>query len=142
MNTQDIYKKLDQIEKQVKYLKSQLKSNTKQTEELSPVQKAIKTITSKTASEQQVKDSLNVIVQSSQQLTPSQSAFALYFLALNRQNLSDDINWFFSIEVGKRKYNQRDNYLDAIKNVLDDKYTSNQTLTDKLKEYLESMKKK
>ena len=138
MNQKEMLKSLEEIEKTVKQMIAELRGS----QTLTPFQLAIRTVTSKNSTDQQVKDALKLFIQSPEQLTAKQFAFAVFYLAVNKYHLSDDINYFIDIEIGKRKYSQRDNYIDEVVGVLENKYKSNQTLVSSLKIYLSSMKKK
>lgn len=140
MNNNQIIKKLQEMNKTINGLIKELKGNS--TAQLSPFQRAVKVATSKNSTDDQVKEALNVFVESAEQLTVNQFAFVVYFLALNKQHLSQDINWFIGIELGKHKYNQRDSFIDGVVKVLEQKYKTNQTISDGLKVYLNNMKRK
>ena len=139
MEQKDLVRELNKIQRQLNDLIKQLNYSQK---EMSPFQLAVKTATSKNSSDAEVKDALNVFVESAEQLTVNQFAFVVYFLALNKQHLSQDVNWFVGIELGKHKYNQRDNFIDGVVKVLGEKYKSNQSISDGLKVYLNNLKRK
>ena len=140
MDKKQVIKKLEEIQKQVNYLIKQMKGFEQ--EDVSPFSQAVKIATAKNSTDEEVKKALEVFGQSPQALTVNQAAFVLFFLALNKPTLSEEVNWFFGLEVGKHKYNQRDSFIDAIGKVLEDKYSSNMTLVNGLKMYLGNFKKK
>lgn len=137
-----IIEKLDQILKALGKTPTKQTKKVEQPKELTPFQAAVKVATSKNSSDEQVKQALNTFVESPEILTPSQFAFCLYFLSLNKAHLGEDINWMVSIEVGKHKYNQRDQFLEAVQSTLEQKYKNNRDLVAKLEDYLDTLKKK
>ena len=139
MNNNDIIKQIEQIEKQLKYLKGQFKSN--QPEQMSPSQKAIKVITASKSTVEQVKESLQVLIETPQTLSVKQTAFIIYFGLLNKPEVGQDIDYFIKIELGKRKYDQRTSFIAEIQDVLDKNYNNNRQFKLKLLNYLESFKK-
>lgn len=139
MNNNDIIKQIEQIEKQLKYLKGQFKSN--QPEQMSPSQKAIKVITASKSTVEQVKESLQVLIETPQTLSVKQTAFIIYFSLLNKPEVGQDIDYFIKIELGKRKYDQRTSFIAEIQDVLDKNYNNNRQFKLKLLNYLESFKK-
>lgn len=141
MNNTEILKKLEEIERTVKFLIKELKGNAVPAQ-LSPFQRAVKVATSKNSSDDEVKDALKVFVDSAEQMTVNQFAFVCYFLAMNKQHLSDDVNWFVGIELGKHKYDQRDTFIDEVTKVIDEKYRSNQSISSGLKVYLNNLRRK
>ena len=138
MNQKEMITKLEQIEDTIRSMIAQLRGNQK----LSPIQAAVKTATNKNSSDSDVKDALNTFVESPDQMTINQFAFVIYFLAINKKHLSDDINWWCGIELGKHRYNERDTFIDSIIKVLGQKYRSNQMVSDKIQNYLSSLKRK
>ena len=138
MNQKEMITKLEQIEDTIRSMIAQLRGNQK----LSPIQAAVKTATNKNSSDSDVKDALNTFVESPDQMTINQFAFVIYFLAINKKHLSDDINWWCGIELGKHRYNERDTFIDGVNKVLGQKYRSNQTVCDKIQNYLSSLKRK
>lgn len=139
MQNKEILKELNKIQKQVSDLIKQINYSQKP---LSPFQAAVKTATSKTSSDQDVRDALNVFVESAEQMTVNQFSFVVFFLAVNKQHLSDDVNWFVGIELGKRKYSQRDTFIDSVIKVLSEKYKSNSSVVNSLTVYLTNLKRK
>lgn len=95
MNTTDIVKQIEQIEKQLKYLKSQLKND--QPQELTPVSRAVKIITGGKSSTEEVKSSLQILVDSPQPLSFKQCAFCIFFAFMNHNELGEDIDYFFDL---------------------------------------------
>ena len=139
MTQEQIYKKLEEIEKQVKYLKNQLKNNDQQ--ELGPVQKAVKTVTCSKSTVEQVKDALQVLVESPQGMSVKQATFVLYFAFLNKNELGDDINYWFDIQIGKHKYTERTSFIEEMQSIIKSNYKTNATFSQKLCGYLDSKKK-
>ena len=139
MQNKQILKELNKIQKTVGDLIKQINYSQKP---LSPFQSAVKKATSKNSSDQDVKDALNVFVESAEQLTVNQFSFVVFFLAVNKQHLSDDVNWFVGIELGKHRYNQRDTFIDSVIKVLSEKYKSNSSVVNSLTVYLTNLKRK
>ena len=139
MDTKDLAKELEKIKKQIDALQKRINYSQKP---LTPFQAAVKTATNKNSSDSDVKDALNTFVESPDQMTINQFAFVIYFLAINKKHLSDDINWWCGIELGKHRYNERDTFIDGVNKVLGQKYRSNQTVCDKIQNYLSSLKRK
>lgn len=113
-----------------------------QPKEQSQFQKAVKIATAKHSTDQEVKNALNTFVESTQILTPSQFAFCVFFLGVNKSHLADDVSYWVGIEIGKHKYNQRDTFISSVQDILTQKYTSNKQLVGKIKTYLEGLKRK
>ena len=111
MADKNILKKLEEIEKQVKSLINQLKNENEQTQELSPIQFAVKTVTCSKSTNQQVKDALQILVESPEPLSVKQVAFCIFFASLNKKDLGEDIDYWVSIELGKHKYSERDSFI-------------------------------
>ena len=137
-----IIQKLDQILNAIGKSPTKQTKKVEQPKELTPFQAAVKIATSKNSSDEQVKQALNTFVESPEILTPSQFAFCLYFLSLNKAHLGEDINYFAGIEVGKHKYSQRDKFIEAVQTTLEEKYKNNRELVAKLEDYLDSLKRK
>lgn len=137
MTEQEIVKKLEDVEKQVKYLIGQLKNN----KEMSPTQKAIKVITGSKSTNEQVKNALQTLVQSPDSLSVKQTTFVLYFAFLNKTELGDDIEYWFSIQLGKHKYNERTSFLEQMQDIVRLNYKTNVEFSSKLVSYLEHKKK-
>lgn len=138
MTEKEMITKLEQMEDTIRSMIAQLRGNQK----LSPIQAAVKTATNKNSSDSDVKDALNTFVESPDQMTVNQFAFVIYFLAINKKHLSDDINWWCGIELGKHRYNERDTFIEDVIKVLRQKYRSNQSVCDSLKIYLNNLKRK
>lgn len=138
----ELMDKLDQVLKALGKTPTKPTKKVEQPKELTPFQAAVKVATSKNSSDEQVKQALNTFVESPEILTPSQFAFCLYFLSLNKAHLGEDINWMVSIQVGKHKYSQRDHFLEAVQSTLEQKYKNNRDLVAKLEDYLDTLKKK
>lgn len=134
--------KLDQVLKALGKSPNKTTKKVEQPKELTPFQSSVKIATSKNSSDEQVKQALNTFVESPEILTPSQFAFCLYFLSLNKAHLGEDINWFVSIEIGKHKYSQRDKFVEQVQSTLEQKYKNNRNLVAKLEDYLDTLKKK
>lgn len=134
--------KLDQLIDALNGFGSEKKTKKKEQTELSPFQKAVKTATAKNSSDEDVKTALTLFTDSTQQLTPSQVAFCLYFLSINKPQLGEDVNYWLSIEIGKHKYNERSDFIQKVVGTLEQKYSSNQTVVNGLKLFLEKFKRK
>lgn len=144
---------VERIEKAIKSLNDKIdllinkidngkKKKQEQNIQLTQFQKAVKVATAKNSTDEAVKNALNTFVESSEQLTPSQFAFCIYFLWINKKHLSDDISWFIGIQIGKHKYNQRDQFIESVQKVLDEKYKNNQNMVSQIKIYLDTLKRK
>lgn len=139
MNNAEMIKKLEDIDKQVKYLINQLKNNSQ--EQMSPTQKAVKTITCSKSNNEQVKQGLDVLCNTPDSLSAKQVAFVLYFAFLNKNQLGDDIDNWFGVEVGKHKYSQRTSFIEQVQDILAKNYKNNSFFTSKLQDYLEGKKR-
>ena len=137
MTNDQIFKKLEEIDKQVRYLMNQLKEN----KEMTPTQKAIKVITGIKSTNEQVKNALQTLVQSPDSLSAKQTTFVLYFAFLNKTELGDDIEYWFGIELGKHKYNERTSFLEQMQDIVRLNYKTNVEFSSKLISYLEHKKK-
>lgn len=137
--TNDTLKRLEEIQKQVKSLINQLKNNQQQ--EMSPTQKAIKVITGSKSTNEQVKNALQTLVQSPDSLSVKQTTFVLYFAFLNKTELGDDIEYWFGIELGKHKYNERNSFIEQMQDIIRENYKTNVEFSSKLVSYLEHKKK-
>lgn len=137
MTEQEIVKKLEDVEKQVKYLINQLKNN----KEMSPTQKAIKVVTGSKSTTQQVKAALQTLVQSPTPLSVKQVSFITYFAFLNKTELGDDIEYWFSIQLGKHRYNERTSFIEQMQEIIKNNYKNNMQFSNRLITYLEGKKK-
>lgn len=138
MNTQDIIKKLDEMEKTIGYLKKQIKGEM----DLNPVQKAVKVITASKSTSAQVKDALDTLANSPSTLSYKQVSFCLFFALMNHQQLGEDINYWFDLQLGKHKYNQRSEFIDLVLETINTSYKSTGDFNLKINNYLNSKKAK
>ena len=138
---EQLMEKLDQVINAINKTSTKSTKKVEQPKELTPFQAAVKVATSKNSSDEEVKQALNTFVESPEILTPSQFAFCVYFLALNKTNLGEDINWFIGIQIGKHKFSQRDKFVGQVQATLKEKYKNNNNLVSKLIEYLDTKKK-
>lgn len=139
MNNTEMIKKLEDIQKQVKYLINQLKNNSQQ--EMNPTQKAVKSITCSKSTTEQVKQGLETLCNTPDSLSAKQVAFVLYFAFLNKNQLGDDIDNWFSVQIGKHKYSQRTDFIEQVQDIIAQNYKNNSSFTSKLQSYLEGKKK-
>lgn len=137
----ELMEKLDQVINAINKTPTKSTKKAQTQKESTPFQQAVKIATSKNSSDEQVKQALNTFVESPDILTPSQFAFCLYFLSLNKPHLGEDINWFVGIQIGKHKFSQRDKFVEQVQATLKEKYKNNNNLVNKLIEYLDTKKK-
>ncbi len=141
MNNAEIVKKLEEIDKTVRYLVSQLKKN-EEPKEMSPIQKAVRIATCSKSTEEEVKEALQTLIETPQTLSIKQAAFVLYFSMLNRQSLGEDINYFFDIELGKHNYRDRESFIQGVGRVIENDYKGSADFKVKVANYLETKKRK
>ena len=139
MNDYEMIKKLEDIQKQVKYLINQLKNNSQK--QMNPTQKAVKAITCSKSTTEDVKNGLDVLCNTPDPLSAKQVAYVLYFAFLNKNQLGDDIDSWFGIQIGKHKYSQRTNFIEQIQSIIAQNYKNNDSFTGRLQNYLEGKKK-
>ena len=137
MNTQQIFKQIEQIEKQLAYLKKQLKNE----QDSSPLSRAIKIVTGGHSSSQQVKDALQTLVNTPQALSPKQLTFCLFFALLNHNQLGEDINYWFDLELGKHKYTERTKLIEQVKENINMNYKCSTEFNERINNYLTSKEK-
>ena len=137
MTNDQIYKNLENIEKQVKYLMNQLREN----KEMSPTQRAIATITGSKSTSEHVRAALDVLYNSPEPLSYKQVAFCVFFAMLNHSELGEDIDSWVRIELGKHKYNERTSFIEQVQQTIEANYKSSIQFKTKLFNYLESKKK-
>lgn len=138
MNNYEMIKKLEGIQKEVKYLINQLKNNNDQ--QMSPTQQAVKSITCSKSTAEDVKKGLETLCSTPDSLSAKQVAFVLYFAFLNKNQLGDDIDNWFGIQVGKHKYSQRTRFIEQIQSIIAQNYKNNSSFTGRLQTYLEGKK--
>ena len=138
MTQKEMITKLEQMEDTIRSMIAQLKGN----KELNPTQQAVRNITSSKSNREKVKESLNLLCETPEQLSVKQVAFVVFFALLNRGELGEDIDYWFSIQIGKHKYSDRDNFLQQVWNVINTNYNAKGDFKERLKNYINSKKVK
>lgn len=140
MDNTNILKTIEQIEKQLAYLKKQLKGTP--TQDQSPLSKAIKTITGGHSTTEEVKGALQTLIDTPQPLSPKQLTFCLFFAMLNHNELGEDINYFFDLELGKHNYKERTKLIEQVRENINTNYTKCSTqFNQRINNYLISKEK-
>ena len=134
MNNNEIYKKLDQIERTIAFLKKQLKND----QDNSPLSKAVRTITGGKSTTEQVKDALEVLVETPQPLSWKQCSFCLFFALLNHNELGEDIDYWFNLQLGKHNYKERTKFIEQIRENINCNYKSSTEFNERINNYLNS----
>lgn len=137
MTEQQIIKKLEDLQKQINSLLVELKGK----KELGPIQQAVKDATNSKATSSEFVQALETLYKSPEQLSNKQVAFVLYFGMLNHKDLGEDIDYWLSLELGKRKYNQRTEAIEDIRRIIDQNYKGNDSFKQRLDEYLVAKEK-
>ena len=137
MTEKEMITKLEQMEDTIRSMIAQLRGN----KELSPIQAAVRDITSSKSTRDKVKESLNLLCETPEQLSIKQTAFVVFFALLNRSELGEDIDYWFSIQIGKHKRSDRDSFLQQVWNVIDSNYNAKGDFKQRLKNYINSKKK-
>ena len=137
MNTNDIIKKLDQMERTITYLKKQLKGE----QDTSPLSRAIRTITGGKSTSEEVKNAFQTLIDTPQALSFKQCSFCLFFAMLNHNQLGEDINYWFDLELGKHKYNQRTKFIEQMREIINCNYKCSTEFNQRINSYLSSKEK-
>lgn len=137
MTNNQILKRLHQIEETTNCLIQHFRHNT----DLNPLQQAVATVTGGHSTDDEVKQALQTLVDSPQPLSFKQCAFCLFFAMLNHNALGEDINYWFDLQLGKRKYSERTDFIGQIQFIINSNYKSKPQFKEKLNNYLNSKKR-
>lgn len=140
MTEQEIIKRLEEMNKNINYLIKEIKGN--QTQNMSPLQTAVRTITGSKSSVEDVKQALQFLCQSPEPLSVKQVAFCAFYSLLNKKDyVGEDVDRWINIELGKHKFNERTDFIQQVQQVIEDNYKAGGNFKQKIKGYLDSKKK-
>ncbi len=138
---EQLMEKLDQVINAINKTPPKSTKKAQTQKELNPIQQAVKNATNSKATREEFLKALETIYTSPEQLSNKQVAFVLFFGMLNHKDLGEDVNYWFDLQLGKRKYNQRTDATEEIRNIIQQSYKGDAKFKQKIDNYLVSKEK-